>query len=161
MIRLQSALAAALLVAAPFAARAADVPDDRLTPGAIASRDVSDICDRTGGSYSKRHRVWDRQRETAAKYGVPWNERRNFEDDDRIPVCLGGDNSSPQNHWMQPGWGAWNYHMKDVLETRACREVCAGRVDLVVAQSWFLGDWRVAYCHEVRHTTVAECFGAR
>jgi hypothetical protein len=39
---------------------------------------------------------------TLAKYGIPLDRAGLYEDDDLIPVCLGGDNASPLNHWPQP-----------------------------------------------------------
>jgi hypothetical protein len=33
---------------------------------------------------------------------IPEPEAAKYEDDDLVPVCLGGDNASPLNHWPQP-----------------------------------------------------------
>jgi hypothetical protein len=79
---------------------------------------------------------------TLSKYGIPPSEAALYEDDDRVPVCLGGDNASALNHWPQP----WDQaEEKDELERRICREVCAGEITLPAAQAIFLGDWRKAY----------------
>jgi hypothetical protein len=50
-----------------------------------------------------------------------------YEDDDLIPVCLGGDNASPLNHWQQPDSTTPGAVDKDMLEERICREVCRSR----------------------------------
>jgi hypothetical protein len=54
-----------------------------------------------------------------------------------VPICLGGDNSSPLNHWPEP----WDKaERKDELERRMCRAVCGGEITLPAAQAIFLGD---------------------
>lgn len=117
-----------------------EMPNDALTPGKVATTDQFEVCAWIDGeSYSRRHRVWEGKRDTLAKYGLPLSSSRDVEDDDRVPVCLGGDNASPLNHWPQ----VWEQaRIKDRFETHACREVCRGVVPLAEAQSWFTGDWR-------------------
>lgn len=130
------------------------LPDPALTPGAVATTDRDEICGRVGGlTYTKRHRVWHRRDETMAKYGVLAAVIAGvaFQDDDLVPVCLGGDNADPRNHWAQPSdnlVGVGNgYQSKDIMDAGACRMVCAGQVSLQEAQSWFLvpADWHDAY----------------
>lgn len=118
------------------------MPDPALTPGAVASTDVAEVCGYVGGlSYSKRHRVWTDKASTLRKYGIPLSDARLYEDDDRVPVCLGGDNADPRNHWPQPWPEA---HVKDKqLEWTTCRAVCRDHtMTLPDAQAIFLGDWR-------------------
>ena len=108
-------LAAVLLVAASASAQTLPIrPDDALTPGAIASTDPADVCGFINGeSYSRRHRVWHEKAETLAKYGMLWSAHGLVEDDDRVPLCLGGNNADPRNHWPQ----AWEQaREKDRLE---------------------------------------------
>jgi hypothetical protein len=86
--------------------------------------------------------VWRDKIGTLAKYGIAPTEADRYEDDDRVPICLGGDNASPLNHWPMP----WDQaEQKDELERRICRAVCASRLTLPAAQAIFLGDWRNAY----------------
>jgi len=60
-----------------------------------------------------------------------------------VPVCLGGDNADPRNHWPQPRPSA---REKDQLEAWVCRAVCDEHsMALPDAQAMFLGDWRAAY----------------
>ncbi len=116
------------------------MPDPALTPGVVALTDVHEVCAYAGGlSYSKRHRVWTNKAGTLRKYSLPLRDGRLYEDDDRIPVCVGGDNADPRNHWPQPWPEA---RIKDHLEWRVCRDVCAGRMTLQDGQAIFLGDWR-------------------
>ncbi len=111
-------------------------PDARLTPGAVADTDPANVC---APGYSRAHRFWHDQIGTLLRYGIPLAARNDYTDDDRVPICLGGDNASPLNHWPQPLVEA---EQKDRLERRLCRAVCAGRISLPAAQAVFLGDWR-------------------
>lgn len=132
---------AALLLAATAYAQNLSGPDPRLTPGAVGSRDVAIVCARDDQGhhiYSREHRVWRDKRDTLAKYGIPQNQRSLYEDDDRIPLCLGGDNADPRNHWPQP----WNEaEVKDRLEREICKAVCDRHtMTLDQGQRIFFGD---------------------
>jgi len=113
------------------------LPDPHLTPGAIASTDRAEIC---AVGYTKAHRVWlwpAGKRETMAKYGYAGRRWSDYEDDDLIPICLGGDNASPLNHWPQPIAEA---REKDGVEAEVCRAVCAGELTVEGGQRRFLED---------------------
>jgi len=112
-----SKLATIIILALCQQASAASLPDSRLTPGAILETDPTVIC--TPG-YDKSHRVWRNKRLTAAKYGIPWSVARDMEDDDLVPIRLGGDNSDPRNHWLQP-CSAWRE-----IGTQGLRECVTG-----------------------------------
>jgi hypothetical protein len=70
-----------------------------------------------------------------------------FEDDDLIPVCLGGNNASPLNHWPQALGGEWSAERKDGLEKRVCSEICLTRDDAQLAryQAAFAKNWVALY----------------
>jgi hypothetical protein len=133
-------------------AYAGDVPDPRLTPGAVASTNPAEVCEsdgRPGSAYSRMHRGTNEaaRRGDFARYGIPWSEHGRYEDDHLVPLCLGGADTAA-NRWPQPRWGAWNSYRKDELESYACHTVCSGRPDLLIeTQRWFLppSDWREAY----------------
>ena len=97
------------------------LPKRKLTPGAIAETRTAVICVH---GYAKAHRVWHDQMATLAKYGIAPDRASLFEDDDLVPVCLGGNNASPLNHWPQPLSGEWGAEKKDALEQRVCGEIC-------------------------------------
>ena len=75
------------------------LPDPRLTSGAFAESSTAAICVR---GYDRAHRVWHDKTGTLARYRIAPSDAARYEDDDLIPVCLGGDNASPLNHWPQP-----------------------------------------------------------
>jgi hypothetical protein len=64
--------------------------------------------------------------------------------DHRLPRCAGGADAI-ENLSPQPYGGAWNAHMKDRVEDRACRAIQDGSMSLTDAQAIFLGDWTVTY----------------
>ncbi len=143
-------LALITIIAVAVAAEPAAAPDQQITPGAIRDTDPAVVC---APGYARAHRVWHDKISTLIKYGLPLSQAHDFEDDDRIPLCGGGDNADPRNHWPQSctGWEgprcvSGPAFEKDRLEAWACRAVCdQHRLPLVAAQRMFLGDWRGAY----------------
>jgi hypothetical protein len=102
--------------------------------------------------YDRAHRVWHDKAGTLAKYGIGEDRASLFEDDDLIPVCLGGDNASPQNHWPQPNGATPGAADKDLLEQRICAEVCRSRDDGLLAkyQAAFAKDWTALWRAKMR-----------
>ena len=84
--------------------------------------------------YARAHRVWHDKAGTLAKYHIAPSQAALYEDHDLIPVCLGGDNASPLNHWPQPNSTTPGATDKDMLEERICREVCRARDDALLAR---------------------------
>lgn len=149
--RLTYATLAALAAAQAFAGSPALLPDPALTPGAVAATATAAIC---APGYARAHRVWHDKAATLAKYGIAPDQAAAYEDDDLIPVCLGGDNASPLNHWPQlnsPAGGtepgAWD---KDRLEAHICAKVCRDRDDGELAryQAAFAHDWSALWRQE-------------
>jgi len=160
----------ARLVAVVLTARAAfagDMPDPRLTPGGVASTDRAEVCESDGlpgSAYSRAHREMNQRARRAdfARYGILWSDRGRYEDDHLVPLCLGGADVET-NRWPEPRTGVWNSYAKDDLEGYACKMVCAGRIGLAEAQSWFLApaDWRDAYRRIFGVTLTPRSFGGR
>jgi hypothetical protein len=110
-------------------------PDPQLTPGAVRTSDTSEIC---APGYAHAHRVWPYpagKRQVLAAYSIAWADRAGYEDDDLVPVCLGGDNADIRNHW--PEW-VDQAEVKDEIEAEMCRNVCAGEIGIGQAQRYFL-----------------------
>jgi hypothetical protein len=127
----------AIIVVSSFPAFADEAwPDPMLTPGAVRTTDRAEIC---ALGYAKAHRVWHSKLLTLQRYGIPESRIEDYEDDDLIPVCLGGDNASALNHWPQP-WAEAD--RKDEIEADMCARVCAGDMTVEQGQAFFRdGKW--------------------
>jgi hypothetical protein len=147
----RSIAALAVFIVAPMLAGMDDLrPDRALTPGAVAETSPAVIC--TPG-YARAHRVWHDKAATLAKYGIARDQAALYEDDDLIPVCLGGDNASPLNHWPQLNAAQPGAADKDRLEVRICARVCRDRDDgeLSRYQAAFAQDWIALWRRETHH----------
>ncbi len=130
---------------------AAEVPDDSVTPGVVASTDAMRVCETIGGlTYSKRHRATP----YALKELIRERDQcdpHNSEVDHRLPLALGGDDVKG-NLSCQPGPAPsvkWNFHDKDRLEVYAWESVCKHHtMTLDAAQAMFLApsNWIKRYC---------------
>jgi hypothetical protein len=69
---------------------------------------------------------------------------KGYELDHLIPLEVGGGNGA-RNLWPQGYRGKYNAHTKDALENRLHDLVCAGKLDLKVAQTAIATDWIAAY----------------
>ena len=137
-------LIALLMLASPVKAQTA-VPDPTITPGAVRTTDVDEICS-TG---TKQLRHWDRNRDDRimAEYGLPLGPHPQYEVDHLIPLCLGGADSD-LNLWPEPRRSIepiWNAERKDELEARMCALACSGALDVAAAQRSIADDWTEAY----------------
>lgn len=116
------------------------VPDPALTPGALCTPAAVGF----GGytypahvAHCRRHVTQTIRRTVLASYGVPWSERRRFELDHRLPLCLGGSNEA-RNLWPE----AWSdARRKDVLEANLCGLLRRGKVTQESAVEQMLA-WR-------------------
>lgn len=119
------------------------------TYGLARGPDPASVVCRYG--YAREHRLsaedyYPIARKVFKRDGIPWDERQGYELDHRVPICLGGT-WELSNLQAQPLAEA---KIKDELERHACREVCAGRIGLTTARSWF-DDWRSAYTRIFHH----------
>ena len=67
-----------------------------------------------------------------------------YEEDHLISLELGGNPNDPKNLWPEP-WDGNNAHMKDVIETKLKKMVCAGQITLSDAQKAIFTNWVKAY----------------
>jgi len=119
-------------------------PDSTMTPG--AALDVTDVDVCTPGYSSRiRHVTAETKRAIYAEYGITEHAPGDYEVDHLISLELGGSNARenlwPQSYRTLP----WNAHVKDALENRLHRLVCAHRIALKVAQDAIAMDWIAAY----------------
>ena len=71
------------------------------------------------------------------------------EEDHLISLELGGAPADPANLWPEPHSAIWQHHqegsfVKDKVENRLHREVCAGKISLAAAQTVIASDWMAA-----------------
>ena len=119
------------------------VPRSDLTPGAVRSREASDICNAELGSNAQVLPAV--QRQVFTEYGMPEAETRSYEVDYLITPALGGSDDI-SNLWPQPYAGSpWNAYVKDALEDHLRGMVCSGQLDLATAQREIAVNWIAAY----------------
>jgi hypothetical protein len=66
---------------------------------------------------------------------------KDYEEDHRLPLELGGAPRDPRNLWPEPWAGSQGARVKDREENSLHRTVCAGRMTLANAQAQILRDW--------------------
>jgi hypothetical protein len=84
-----------------------------------------------------------------AAYGIPWEERHNYELDHLCALETGGSNSQ-RNLWPEPlhvniGGKDEGAHTKDKLENRLGELLRSGALDLKTAQKAQAENWVEAY----------------
>ena len=130
-------LAAALTALSAFAG---DLPDHRLTPGAILTTDATTVCV-PGYAHLVRNVSAATKRAVYAEYGIASHRPGEYEVDHLVSLELGGSNSIanlwPESYWTQP----WNAHVKDKVENKLHELVCAGRLSLNEAQREIATNW--------------------
>jgi hypothetical protein len=146
----QFILTAALLCAASGAMAQAVVPDPTLTPGAVRTTDVSDICSQ--GTRQLRHMTRQRSDQIMAEYRLPPGPHPDYELDHLIPLGIGGADEDA-NLWPEPRRSIekeWPAEKKDVLEQRLRDLICDDEIDVRSAQRAISDDWSEAYRRYVR-----------
>jgi hypothetical protein len=121
---------------------ASNLPNPRLTPGAVLTTDVARIC---APGYARSVRRTARALKLAiyAEYRIA-PRAGDYEIDHLIPLELGGADVA-ENLWPQSYDAPGNAGAKDRLENFLHREVCAGKLPLREAQAEIAGNWSAAY----------------
>jgi hypothetical protein len=125
------------LLSGPTCHSRGPLPDNVCTPGAVETTDLAVICGQA--TKARRHVSEATKRLVLAEYGIAQSERHGWVIDHRIPIEVGGANST-QNLAPQTRVDA---EAKDVYENLAHREVCSGQISVEAAQRAFMGDWRL------------------
>jgi hypothetical protein len=121
-------------------------PRPNLTPGAVRTVNVSEVCSATTTDDRKVLVIpASLKQEVFREYDLTGARMRDFEVDFLITPELGGSNDI-RNLWPEPYHApVWNAHVKDELEDRLREMVCDGRIDLSTAQHDLSADWILAY----------------
>ena len=137
--------AGALMLAGPAWADSGILPDPEITPGAVRTTDVGEIC--SAGTKQLRH--WDRARDDhiMAEYGLPSGPHPDYEVDHLIPLGIGGADDD-RNLWPEPRRSIeqqWSAEVKDRLEWKLRELICSGQLDVAEAQKAIAEDWVESY----------------
>lgn len=135
-------LAILLLFAAP--ALCQQLPDPKLTPGAIRTSDASEICAKSFRTKKYRKTTQLMKKQVCANYHFQGKcpDAKHLELDHDLPLELGGADQMT-NLWPQP---APEFKRKDVLENRLKALVCKEHaMTLPAAQSCIISNWAICY----------------
>lgn len=120
-----------------------ELPDKRLTPGAVFEGvTVAQVCT-PGYARSVRNVPTELKREVYRRYHMAY-VRGAAEVDHLIPLSDGGSNSI-NNLWPEPYVGEWNALVKDSLESKIHQMVCDGQMSLPDAQQRIATNWIATY----------------
>ena len=147
---LRATTAALMLAATSVYAQTTIIPDPTLTPGAVRTTNIGEICNE-GSTRSLRH--WSRERDDfiMREFGLPPGAHPNFEVDHLIALELGGADTDT-NLWPEPRRTIepiWNAERKDELENKLRDLVCMGALDPAIAQRAIADDWVAAFQHYI------------
>jgi anti-sigma factor RsiW len=119
------------------------LPIARFTPGATSPASAQDLC--SGAVPARRVVRTAVRQDVLQKYQMAHVAPSEYELDYLITPELGGVGDA-QNLWPQRyEAGMWNARVKDDLESLLPRLMCAGTVDLAMAQREIAGNWIDAY----------------
>jgi len=126
------------------------LPDPKCTPGAINPSVTQDNIKNTicVPGYTKTIRppvgyTAPLKIKLMKSYGFT-DSRSNYEFDHLIPLAVGGHPTDVKNLFPEPGYGQYNFHIKDRFENYLHRAVCNGSIKLSDAQKEIATDW-IAY----------------
>lgn len=120
------------------------LPSTELTPGAVATTDVSVICEK---GYPQRARKVSMatKNKVYRVHGVDKEQcTKGCKIDHLIPLAIGGSNDI-KNLWPHEYGAEWNVFAKTRLEVKLRKEVCTGKLPIVEAQNCIRADWTRCY----------------
>jgi hypothetical protein len=130
-----------------------DTPNLQITPGSSrAGLSKAKICSIKWGK-DERHVNEAMKKQAFSLYGYTGNDdprcvpagKRHCEIDHLVSRELGGADEVI-NLWPQAyGTSPWNAVLKDKLENRLHKEMCAGNITLKKSREMLVSDWREAY----------------
>ena len=140
-----SCLSLFLLASTVFAS---DLPDPRLTPGAINPDVTQENIQRTicVKGFAKTIRppanfTNKLKKQQIQQYGYVDKDPRLYEEDHLLALSIGGAPWDKKNLWPEPRNSEWGAAKKDQLELVLYHMVCANEIGLKVAQQEMVTDW--------------------
>jgi len=133
-------------------ALAGALPDPNMTPGTTDPRVTQETIGQTicvphytetvrpAPSYTNRIK-----REQIEAYGYTDKNLSHYEEDHLVSLQLGGSPDDPRNLWPQPYAGKCGARIKDKVEGKLKRMICAGEITLKDAQQAIATNWIAAY----------------
>ncbi len=122
------------------------LPDPKCTPGAINPSVIQDNIKNTicVAGYSKTvippvSYTTPLKIKLMKSYGLT-DSRSNYEFDHLISLEIGGNPVDVKNLWPEPGYGQYNFHIKDRFENYLHKAVCNGSMGLSEAQKQIAKD---------------------
>lgn len=123
------------------------LPDPKCTPGAtnpsVTQDNIKDTICVPGFSKTVRPPVsytTPLKIKLMQAYGFT-DSRSNYELDHLISLEIGGNPTDVRNLWPEPGYGQYNFHIKDRFENYLHNAVCSGSMGLSEAQKEIATDW--------------------
>jgi len=151
---MKTALIFALILFAAVA-RAGDLPDLNITPGAtdpeVTEANIKEsICKVTHFTWTEGHMpprsfLEPIEKDLLKKYGYTDENLKHYQMDHLIPLSLGGHPTDPKNIWPQVLVTKWSARRKDYLEQVLHDKVCKGEVSLKDAQEQIRTNWIETY----------------
>jgi hypothetical protein len=136
---------------------AGDLPDPRLTPGAIdpavTQANIQQTVCVKGYTKTVRPPAYytnKLKKRQIRQYGYADTNPKDYEEDHLIPLNIGGNPTDERNLWPEPRNSEWDAAKKDELEFKLYKAVCKGKVSLKEAQDAYRNNWIQAYKKYVR-----------
>jgi hypothetical protein len=122
------------------------LPDRQCSPGAYYSKLTKKVlCSSTFRTGTIRNVPDSEKHQVEVEYGMtPKAYGRTIEIDHIVSLELGGSNDIA-NLYPEPGSGKASYHVKDKLENKLHKLVCAGSMTLHAAQAGIARNWETLY----------------
>lgn len=135
---------------------AGDLPNPRLTPGAINPNVTQENIGQTVciKGYTKTIRppayyTNKLKKSQMREYGYDDINPKDYEEDHLVALSIGGNPTDERNLWPQPRNSAWGAAEKDKLEFVMYKMLCNNEITLRQAQQEMATNWIAAYKHYV------------
>ena len=141
-----------LLTATTAVAFAGDLPDAKMTPGAIypevTQANIKQTVCVKGFTKTIRppaHFTNKLKKRQIHQYGYSNTDPKDYSEDHLIALSIGGAPEDSRNLWPQPHKSEWNAKKKDQLEFVLYKMVCNDEIKLKDAQHAIAKDWIQAW----------------